>query len=186
MVVRSKKDWANKLDNALWAYYMDFKTPFGIMPYSLIYDKSCHLPIGLEHKAFWAIKFLNFDLKGAGEKKLLQLHKIEEIHSNAYGSSKVYKRRMKSWHDQHIHQIEFQKGDLLLLFKSKLKLFPGKLSSRCSGPFMVMKVCPHRVIDIGTEVTRTFKVNRSWLKHYYVGEPIDRKVSYNLPDATSS
>jgi len=61
----------------------------------------------LEHKAFWAIKFLNFDLKAAGEKRLLQLNEFKEIRSNAYEGSKMYKERMKNWHDQHIHQREF-------------------------------------------------------------------------------
>jgi len=75
---------------------------------------------------------------------------------------------------------------LVLLFNSRLKLFPGKLSSRWSGPFKAKKVYPHRAIDIGTETTSAFNVNRSWLKHYYADETIDGKVSYSLLDATSS
>jgi len=64
------------------------------------------------------------------EKRLLQLNELEEIHSDAYESSKIYKEKMKTWHDKHIHRREFQVGDLVLLFNSRLKLFPGKLRSR--------------------------------------------------------
>jgi len=108
------------------------------------------------------------------------LNELQEIRSHAYESSRIYKERMKHWHDRHINQREFREGDLVLLFNSRFKLFPGKLHSRWSGPFKVMKVYPYGAIDIGTEATGTFKVNGLRLKHYLVGEPIEGKVSYNL------
>jgi len=61
----------------------------------LVYEKTSHLPIDLEYKAFWAIKLLNFNLKATNEKILLQLNELEEICSNAYESSKMYKESMK-------------------------------------------------------------------------------------------
>ena len=66
-----RKDWALKLDDALWAYRTAFKIPIGLTPYQLIYEKSCHLPVELEYKAYWAIRALNFDLMKTGRKRLL-------------------------------------------------------------------------------------------------------------------
>ncbi|CAA7059698.1 unnamed protein product [Microthlaspi erraticum] len=79
----SRKDWSEKLDDALWAYRTAYKTPIGRSPYSLIYGKSCHLPLELEYRARWAIKFLNMELSTAQEKREMDLHELEEIRLDA-------------------------------------------------------------------------------------------------------
>ncbi|GJT94711.1 reverse transcriptase domain-containing protein [Tanacetum coccineum] len=70
-VRENRASWSDKLDDALWAFRTAFKTPIGCTPYKLVYGKSCHLPIELEHKAYWALKHANFDLKTAGDHRKL-------------------------------------------------------------------------------------------------------------------
>ncbi|XP_073133392.1 uncharacterized protein [Henckelia pumila] len=91
----NRKDWAIKLDDALWAYRTASKKPIGMSPFRLVYEKPCHLALEFKHRALWAIKKLNFDMKVAGKQIFLQLNELEEFCNNAYENVKIYKEQMK-------------------------------------------------------------------------------------------
>ncbi|XP_015163284.1 uncharacterized protein [Solanum tuberosum] len=138
-----RKDWSEKLDDVLW------------------------------HQAYWAIKKLNLDPELAGRKRMGQLHELEKFRLHAYENAELYKEKTKRWHDKHIVPRTFIPGEKVLLFNSRLKLFPRKLWSKWSGTFKVVRAIQHGAIELKGKNALSFLVNWQRVKHYF-GEDTDR------------
>ncbi|GJV10692.1 reverse transcriptase domain-containing protein [Tanacetum coccineum] len=160
----NRASWSDKLDDALWAFRTTYKTPIGCTPYKLVYGKACHLPIELEHKAYWALKHANFDLETAGDHQKVQLNELNELRDQAYENSLIYKEKTKRIHDSKIKNRVFNVGDQVLLFNSRLKIFSGKLKSRWSGPFTIAQVYPYGTIELSQNSEPNFKDCPGFLK----------------------
>nr|GEW57252.1 reverse transcriptase domain-containing protein [Tanacetum cinerariifolium] len=162
--------WSDKLDDALWAFRTAYKTPIGCTPYKLVYGKSCHISIELEHRAYWALKHVNFDLKTTGDHRKLPLNELSELCDQAYENSVIYKERTKKLHDSKIKNRIFNVGDQVLLFNSRLKIFSGKLKTCWFGLFTITRVFPYGTIELSQPNGPNFKVNGYRVKHYFGGE----------------
>nr|GEV03909.1 reverse transcriptase domain-containing protein [Tanacetum cinerariifolium] len=178
-VGENRASWSVKLDDALWSFRTAFKTPTGCTPYKLVYRKACHLPIKLEHKAYWALKHANFDLLTAGDHRKVQLNELNGLCDQAYENSLIYKEKTKRIHHSKIKDRIFNFGDRALLFNSRLKIFSCKLKTRWTGPFTVTQVFLYGTVELSQTDKPNFKVNGHILKHYF-GEDIPPMVVLDL------
>nr|GEY91689.1 reverse transcriptase domain-containing protein [Tanacetum cinerariifolium] len=158
-VGENNASWSDKLDDALWAFRTAYKTPIGCTPYKLVYGKACHLPIEFEHKAYWALKHANFDLKTASDHRKIQINELNELRDQAYENSLIYKEKSKRLHDSKIKNRVFNISDRVLLFNSRLKIFSRKLKSRWSGPFTISHVFLYGTVELTQPDGPNFKVN---------------------------
>ena len=105
----------------------------------------------------------------AGLKRFLNLNELKELRNDAYFNSKNVKDKLKKWNYQLIPQKNFNQGDQVLLYDSKLHLFSGKLKSRWIGPFIVQQAYPNGLVDLlNPNDNRVFKVNGQRVKPYVV------------------
>nr|GEV07114.1 DNA-directed DNA polymerase [Tanacetum cinerariifolium]GEY54611.1 DNA-directed DNA polymerase [Tanacetum cinerariifolium] len=138
----NRTSWSNKLNDALWAFRIAYKTPIGCTPYKLT----------------------------AGDHRKLQLNELSELRDQAYENYVIYKERTKKLHDSKIKNRIFNVGDQVLFFNSRLKIFSGKLKTRWTGPFTITQVYPYGTIELSQPNGLNFKVNGHRVKHYFGGD----------------
>ncbi|XP_028799221.1 uncharacterized protein LOC114754596 [Neltuma alba] len=171
MVKPSRKDWSLKLNDAPWAYRTAFKNPIRMSPYHFVYGKSCHLPVELEHKAYWAVSTCNKEMDEAGKERLFQLQEIEEIGRKAYDNSQMYKEKCKAIHDSGILRKSFKLCDKVLKFKAHFKFGDGKLKERWDRPYTITKVLDYRAFQLKDEKDGTTHLANGHLLKLFYGKP---------------
>ncbi|RDX94157.1 hypothetical protein CR513_23492, partial [Mucuna pruriens] len=150
----NRKDWSRLLEDALWAHRTAYRTPLGMSPYRIVFGKTCHLLSNLAYNQ-------------SGEQRKFQLQELDELCLEAYENSRIHKQKVKKFHDQQILRKDFQVGQKVLLFNSRLKLIVGKLRSRWDGTFVITNIFPYGVVQLKDEHNdSTFQVNGHQIKPF--------------------
>ncbi|GJR23842.1 reverse transcriptase domain-containing protein [Tanacetum coccineum] len=153
------RDWSEKLNDALGAFRTAYKTPTRYTPFRLVYGNACHLPIEIEHKAHWELKQCNMDLTFA-KSHLMKLNGLAELRDDVYENTRIYKERTKKWHDSRLRgDKDFKVGEKVLLYNSRLKMYPRKLKSKWSDLNIIKRVYPYEAVEIIDMGGFSFKFN---------------------------
>ncbi|XP_076911756.1 uncharacterized protein LOC143572381 [Bidens hawaiensis] len=122
--------------------------PIGTTHYRLVYGKDCHLPVEIAQRSYWATKHVNMNYDDAGKARKLALCEIEELRDEAYDCASGYKSKMKKVHDTNIRLKNIEVGQKFWLYNTRMKLFPIKLKSKWTGPYLVVGVGNHGQFEI--------------------------------------
>ena len=121
-----------------------------------------------------AIKELNYDFKLASEKRLFDISSLDEWRTQAYENAKLFREKVKRWHNKRIQKQEFKVGEYVLLYNSRFIFFAVKHLSKWKGPYIIEEVYRSGAIKINNdEGTNPKVVNGQWIKHYISGTPIN-------------
>nr|GEW27475.1 reverse transcriptase domain-containing protein [Tanacetum cinerariifolium] len=159
---QNRASWSDKLGDALWPFRTAYKIPIGCTPYKLVYGKACHLPIKLEHKAYWALKQANFDLAVTGDHRKVQLNELNELRDHAYENSLIYKEKTKRIHDSkiknHVFNIEINSLKTQLTIQASLGKRSGKLFAT---PDLLIRLNIKSISDIIIVTHRGSKIGQN-------------------------
>ena len=131
-------------------------------------------------------KVFNSNLDDARNVCKLQLNALEGLRNDEYENSRIIKARTKFFHYKRIFRKTFEIGKKMLLYNSRLHLFPGKLKSKWNGPFVVKNVYPYGAVEIKNPNDGVlFKVNGQRLKPYLEYQPREADTEINLSDPSN-
>jgi len=149
-VKQNRKDWSQKLLEALWAYKTTWRNTTSSSPYELVYEKSVVFPVEFEIKTLRMALTINLDLTDTQTTRLQQLHELDEKILDSIHQTTMIQQQRTRWHDKAIKHKQFQKGNWALLYDSKFENFQGKLRTRWLGPYEIDVVFPNGTVRLLT------------------------------------
>lgn len=124
-----RRDWAERLPEALLAYTTTWRNTTRHTPYEIFYGKQVLFPIEFQIRTLKMVAQLGLDLSKAQKHRLEKLNELDEIRQEAVQKTSIVQQQRAKWHDKYIKDKRFQVGDWALLFDSNFKDFQGKFQT---------------------------------------------------------
>ena len=169
-----RKDWSDKLQEALWAYIITYKNSIGFTPYQLVYGKQVLLPIEFQIHTFKLAANLGIDLSEAQKERIMQLNQLDQMRQASIEHNILIQQQRVHWLDKFVKKKQLKVGDWALLFDSKFKNFKAKFTTHWLGPYEVAWVYDNGSVKIQTidGEASSFTVNGHRLKLY--NKPVNK------------
>lgn len=146
----NRKNWSEKLHEALWAYKITWKNTTCFTPYQLVYGKQVLLLIEFQMHTYKFAVDLGMKLDEAEKERITQLNQLDEIKQQSLQHTQIIQQQRATWHDKFIKKNKFKAGDWALLFDSKFKDFQAKFITHWLGPYEIEEIYDNGLVIIKT------------------------------------
>jgi hypothetical protein len=172
VVSKNKREWHEKLLEALWAYRTTTRTPTGMTPYSLVFGGEAVLPLEVQITSLRDATHEKLSEDESIKLRLDELERLEGKRLQALQNLEAYQARMSRAFDKRVKRRSFKQGDLVLAVIRPMNItrrMKGKFEPKWEGPFVVKEVYSsgaYKIISPDGEYSPS-PVNGKFLKRYY-------------------
>uniref|UniRef100_A0A2N9HVR6 Uncharacterized protein n=1 Tax=Fagus sylvatica TaxID=28930 RepID=A0A2N9HVR6_FAGSY len=171
VVERSKRDWHERIGEALWAYRTTYRTPTQATPYSLVYGVEAVLPLERQIPSLRIAIQEGLTNEENARLRLEELEALDEKRLEAQQHLECYQARLSRAFNKKVKPRSFQQGDLVLAVRrpiNTLHKIGNKFTSKWDGPYVVQEVYTngaYKIVD--KDGIRVGPINARFLKRYY-------------------
>ncbi|XP_057790567.1 LOW QUALITY PROTEIN: uncharacterized protein LOC131007657 [Salvia miltiorrhiza] len=171
IVSKSKRDWHERIGEALWAYRTTYRTPTQATPYSLVYGVEAVIPLEQQIPSLRMAIQEGLTEEENARLRLEELEALDEKRLEAQQKLECYQARLSKSFNKTVRVRSFQVGDLVLAVRRPIVVthrVGNKFVSRWDGPYVVKEVYTNGAYRLlSDDNVRVGPINGKFLKRYY-------------------
>ncbi|KAL0395427.1 UNVERIFIED_CONTAM: hypothetical protein Slati_4508900 [Sesamum latifolium] len=171
VVAKSKRDWHERIGEALWAYRTTIRMPTQSTPYALVYGVEAVLPLEQQIPSFRIAIQEGLTEEENARLRLKKLEALDEKRLEAQQRLECYQARLSKAFNKKVRPHSFQVGDLVLAVRKPIittHQTKNKFLPKWDGLYVVKETYTNGAYKLVAEDgLRIGPINGKFLKRYH-------------------